>query len=110
MTISPGPPPDKPADGTRADRTSADDKAEVQCELLGFLAARAGGPVSADLDLFASGAISSVFAMELVVHLEQAYGVVIGGSDLRRDNFRTVEAMTALVARLRTVTVADNDS
>jgi methoxymalonate biosynthesis acyl carrier protein len=101
VTISPGPAPDG---------TPAVGEAKVERELLGFLAARTGAPVSADLDLFASGTISSLFAMELVVHLEQAYGVVIAGSDLRRDNFRTVEAMTALVVRLRMVTVADSDS
>jgi methoxymalonate biosynthesis acyl carrier protein len=88
----------------------ASDKAEIERELLAFLAARAGAPVSADLDLFASGTISSLFAIELVVHLEQTYGVAIAGRDLRRDNFRTVEAMTALVVRLRMVTVADSDS
>jgi len=42
-----------------------------------------------------------MFAMELVVHLESAFGLTIGGPDLKLDHFRTVTAMTALVLRLR---------
>lgn len=81
---------------------------EIEQELLGFLEARTGTPVPADLDLFASGTISSMFALELVVHLEQVFGVAIAGQDLRMDNFRTVKTMTALVLRLRMVSVADS--
>ncbi|MGH3708214.1 MAG: acyl carrier protein [Pseudonocardiaceae bacterium] len=54
-----------------------------------------------DRDLFASGGLSSLFAMELVVYLEKSCDVVIMGTDLRLDNFRTVRAMTALVCRLQ---------
>ena len=41
------------------------------------------------------------FAMEMVVFLEQSYRVTIVGGDLKIDNFRTVDAMTQLVLRLR---------
>jgi methoxymalonate biosynthesis acyl carrier protein len=57
--------------------------------------------VAADVDLFGSGLVSSLFALQLVVHLEQAFGVEVAGPDLTLDNFRTVDAMTALVLRLR---------
>ena len=53
-------------------------------------------------DLFASGLVSSMFAMQLVVHLESAYGIAIIGPELKLDNFRTVQAMANLVLRLRT--------
>ncbi|MCQ9130959.1 MULTISPECIES: phosphopantetheine-binding protein [Streptomyces] len=53
-----------------------------------------------DVDLFASGAVSSLFAMELVVFVEGAFGVQVEGADLAMDNFRTVERMSALVTRL----------
>lgn len=49
-----------------------------------------------------------MFAMELVVHLEQRYGVAILGEDLKLDNFRTVERMTSLVLRLLDAPVADH--
>ncbi|MER8157096.1 acyl carrier protein [Streptomyces sp. NPDC094472] len=65
-----------------------------------FVSERVKAEVPADQDLFGSGLVSSMFAMELVVHLEQAFSVQILGDDLKRDNFRTIEAMTALVVRL----------
>lgn len=73
----------------------------VRADLLAFLEQRTKQAVAADLDLFASGLVSSMFAMELVVHIESAFGLTIGGPDLKLDHFRTVDAMTALVLRLR---------
>jgi methoxymalonate biosynthesis acyl carrier protein len=74
---------------------------EVQEKLLAFLRERTRDEWSADRDLFTEGGLSSLFAMELVVHLETTFGVVVAGPDLRLANFRTVTAMTELVARLR---------
>ncbi|WKU05662.1 acyl carrier protein [Micromonospora sp. HUAS LYJ1] len=71
-------------------------------ELARFLTARTGRSWPPDTDLFATGGLSSLFAMELVVHLEQTYGVTVRGADLRLDNFRTLRRMVALVDRLRT--------
>ncbi|GLY15235.1 acyl carrier protein [Kineosporia rhizophila] len=58
-------------------------------------------PVPRDEDLFASGLVPSVVAMELIVHLEATYGIAITGPDLKLANFRTVERISALVQRLR---------
>lgn len=69
--------------------------------VLEFLEARTKRSWSPDEDLFASGAVSSLFAMELVVHLEQTFGIEITGDELTFDNFRTVRTMTELVGRLR---------
>jgi methoxymalonate biosynthesis acyl carrier protein len=73
----------------------------IKNELLAFLAERIKTTVEPDQDLFASGLVSSMFAMQLVVHLEEAYDIAIVGPDLKLDSFRTVETMTALVLRLR---------
>ena len=73
----------------------------VRTNLLAFLEQRTETVIEPDLDLFASGLVSSLFALQLVVHIEQSFGVAIGGSDLQLDNFRTVNAMAALVLRLR---------
>lgn len=73
----------------------------IEREIQDFLATRLKTTVPADADLFASGLVTSMFAMELVVHLEGTYSVAIVGSDLKLDNFRTVERMAALVTRLR---------
>jgi methoxymalonate biosynthesis acyl carrier protein len=69
--------------------------------LTAFLAERIKTEVAPYQDLFASGLASSMFAMQLVVHLEETYDIAIIGPELKLDNFRTVQAMTALVLRLR---------
>jgi methoxymalonate biosynthesis acyl carrier protein len=74
---------------------------EVEKELLSHLSDRLGTPVAVDQDIFDAGLVSSMFAMELVVHLERTYGVSVAGADLRLDNFRTPRRMAALVTRLR---------
>ncbi|AXX30647.1 acyl carrier protein [Actinosynnema pretiosum subsp. pretiosum] len=66
-----------------------------------FLAERTKQTWEPDTDLFASGTVTSMFAMELVVHLESTFDVVIDGPDLGLDSFRTVNTMTTLVLRLR---------
>jgi methoxymalonate biosynthesis acyl carrier protein len=84
------------------DQTTATLTAEaIEDALLAFLAERIKTEVAADQDLFKSGLVSSMFAMQLVVHLEESYDIAIIGPDLKLDNFRTVEAMTILVLRLR---------
>ncbi|GAB2629444.1 hypothetical protein Aab01nite_43270 [Paractinoplanes abujensis] len=73
----------------------------VEKELTAYLAERTGCEPAADQDLFASGVISSMFALQLVVHLEDEYDVEIIGPDLARENFSSVRAMSAMVQRLR---------
>ncbi|MFJ5178438.1 acyl carrier protein [Streptomyces griseoviridis] len=78
-----------------------DDPGGIENELLKFLELRTGKPWSPDMDVFGSGGLSSLFAMELVVHLERTYGVSVRGADLQMEHFRTARRMTALVDRLR---------
>lgn len=89
--------------------TATLDAAAVEQALLGFLTEQIKTEVSAEADLFGSGLVSSMFAMQLVVHLEEAYDIAILGPELNLDNFRTVKAMTALVLRLRAQQGADGD-
>lgn len=76
--------------------------------LFSFLEERIKAKVAIDQDLFKSGLVSSMFAMQLVVYLEERYDIAIIGPDLTLDNFRTVQAMTSLVLRLREASTADN--
>ncbi len=73
----------------------------IEKALTAFLAEHTKTEVAPDQDLFGSGLVSSMFAMQLVVHLEEAYDIAIIGGELKLDNFRTVQAMTSLVLRLR---------
>ncbi|QWF84527.1 acyl carrier protein [Amycolatopsis sp. CA-230715] len=88
---------------TTPDERSADDVdgEGIQRDLLAFLEERTKLQWAPDVDLFESRELSSMFAMELVVFLEQRFGVEIVGSDLNLANFRTVLLMVDLVRRLR---------
>jgi methoxymalonate biosynthesis acyl carrier protein len=68
--------------------------------LLRFLAERTARTYAPDDDLFAAGGISSLFALQLVLYLEQEFGVTVSGPELKLDNFRTAAAMAMLVRRL----------
>ncbi|MEU8180109.1 acyl carrier protein [Micromonospora sp. NPDC049044] len=48
-------------------------------------------------DIFALGFVNSLFAMELVLFLESTFEFTVPVDALRLENFRTVEAMAALV-------------
>ncbi|MEU3232445.1 acyl carrier protein [Nocardiopsis alba] len=82
------------------DQTTPLSRESVRDDLIGHLSSTLKTTVSADQDLFADGLVSSLSAMQLVVHLEQTYRIEITGRDLRMDSFRTVDAMVALVLRL----------
>jgi methoxymalonate biosynthesis acyl carrier protein len=86
------------------------DARAIEESLLAFLAEQIKTTVTADRDLFGSGLVSSMFAMQLVVHLEEAYDIAIIGGELKLDNFRTVQAMTSLVLRLRDASGAAGDA
>jgi methoxymalonate biosynthesis acyl carrier protein len=82
---------------------------DIEAGLLTFLTERIKTEVTTDQDLFSSGLVSSMFAMQLVVHLEETYDIAIIGPDLKLDSFRTVQAMTSLVLRLRGASGTDGD-
>jgi methoxymalonate biosynthesis acyl carrier protein len=72
----------------------------VEQSLLRFLQERTQLSWKRDQDLFAAGGVSSLFALQLVLYLEQEFGVAVSGPDLKLDNFRTVRSMAELVRRL----------
>ncbi|RSN45178.1 methoxymalonate biosynthesis protein [Amycolatopsis sp. WAC 04197] len=77
----------------------ADDR--IRNELRTFVRDRTGIETADGKDLFGQGLISSMFAMELVVYVEETFEVEIVGRDLALDNFRSIDAMATLVGRLR---------
>jgi methoxymalonate biosynthesis acyl carrier protein len=50
-------------------------------------------------DIFATGFVNSMFAMQLVQFVEQTFGIAVGSDDLEIDNFRSIDAIAALVTR-----------
>jgi acyl carrier protein len=59
-----------------------------------------GTDVPDDCDIFSLGFVNSLFAMELVMFVEKLTSARIPNHEVRLDNFRTVDAMTALVERM----------
>lgn len=52
-----------------------------------------------DEDIFSLGYVNSLFAMELVLFIEKHFGTQIPNEELDVENFRTIDAMVALVDR-----------
>lgn len=52
-----------------------------------------------DEDIFALGFINSLFAMQLVLFVESEFGFKVEDDDLDIENFRTLNALSALIER-----------
>ncbi|HEX2296772.1 MAG TPA: phosphopantetheine-binding protein [Actinomycetota bacterium] len=52
-----------------------------------------------DDDMFATGYVNSMFALQLVQFVEGEFGVTVDSDDLDLDNFRTVSAIAEFVER-----------
>lgn len=56
-----------------------------------------------DEDIFAVGFVNSMFAMQLVLFIEQEFQVTVENEDLELDNFRTINAMASLLERKKSI-------
>lgn len=52
-------------------------------------------------DIFALGFVNSLLAMQLVAFVEKEFGIKVEDEDLDLDNFRSIAAISGLVARKR---------
>lgn len=57
------------------------------------------GRLSDDDDLFSSGYVNSLFAMELVTFVERRFNIRIENEELNIDNFRSINAIASLVSK-----------
>lgn len=72
----------------------------VVSDIRGFLGQFVSDPdVPVDQDLFGSGLVNSLFAMQLVLHIESEYGLSISNEDLDFDNFKSLEAIAEFIER-----------
>lgn len=63
-----------------------------------FLAHRLSGrEIGDDVDVFETGYVNSLFAVQLVAFVEKEFELTLGPDDLEFDNFRTVAAIARLV-------------
>ncbi|MBF5033656.1 acyl carrier protein [Micromonospora sp. ANENR4] len=56
-----------------------------------------GLAVDDDEDIFATGYVNSLFAVQLVMFVENTFGVTANGDDLDIGNFRTINVIDAFV-------------
>lgn len=59
-----------------------------------------------DDDMFATGYVNSMFAMQLVQFVESEFGITVESDDLELDNFRTVGSIASFVERKMGAAVA----
>jgi acyl carrier protein len=52
-----------------------------------------------DDNLFESGIVNSLFAVQLMTFIEKAFGIEVGMDDLDIENFKSLSATTAFVTR-----------
>jgi D-alanine--poly(phosphoribitol) ligase subunit 2 len=57
---------------------------------------------SAEIDLIEAGLLDSLVLVELLLQLEQEFGIDVVMADLEIDDFRTVKSIAAFVTRLCT--------
>ncbi|MGE0491111.1 MAG: acyl carrier protein [Vulcanimicrobiota bacterium] len=50
-----------------------------------------------EADLFGSGYLTSLFALQLVMFLEKEFSIQLGPDDLQRANFQSFQALIGLV-------------
>jgi acyl carrier protein len=59
--------------------------------------------LQADEDIFALGFVNSLLAMQLVAFVEKEFAIQVEDADLDLDNFRSINAISSLIARKRGV-------
>jgi acyl carrier protein len=55
-------------------------------------------------DIFATGVVNSLFAMQLVMFIEKEFSIEINNNDLDLNNFKSIDAVSTLVASKSAVT------
>lgn len=63
-----------------------------------------GAAIDDDEDLFSSGHLDSLFAVQLVMWVERTFGMTVESADLDFENFRSIADIGAFVERKRSAT------
>ena len=73
---------------------------EIQTKIKTFLSKFFGNHnLQPDEDIFALGFVNSMFAMQLVLFVEQEFKIAIENEDLEFENFRTINSLANLIER-----------
>lgn len=67
-------------------------------QLKSFLTEASGiNDIDEHTELFSSGIVNSLFAIQLVMYLEKSFNIEIGMDDLNMDNFNSIAAICSFV-------------
>ena len=79
---------------------NTNDETEIRAKIRAFILAAIHVPDLTDDDnLFESGIVNSLFAVELMTFLEKAFAIEVGTDDLDIANFQSIEAAAGFVLR-----------
>ncbi len=79
---------------------SANDPKQVKETVRAFINSAINIEALADEEnLFESGIVNSLFAVQLMTFVERQYGIEIGMDDLDIENFKSISATAAFIAR-----------
>ena len=70
--------------------------------IMGFFQEKGKGEgLTVDTDLFGGGFVNSLFAFEIVLFLEDKFGLKIKSKEINQNNFRSIRSIAALIERLK---------
>lgn len=72
-----------------------------------FLARFLRNQLRDDDDIFAMGLVNSLFAMQLIMHIEKDFGITVEDQDLDINNFKSINRIDAFIERTRNATVRE---
>ncbi|MGN7610524.1 acyl carrier protein [Magnetococcales bacterium HHB-1] len=73
---------------------------EIMEEARDFIGQFISNPdIDADVDLFAEGLVNSLFAMQLVLFVEQKYGIKVENEDLDYENFKSLNTIVQFIQK-----------
>lgn len=76
------------------------DPSEIREAIRGFISRAVNlDKLGDDDDLFASGIVNSLFAVQLMTFIERTFGIEVQMDDLDMVNFKSLNATTAFVLR-----------
>lgn len=64
-----------------------------------YIESMISAPVADDDDIFRLGLVDSLFALQLVLFVEQEFGLRVEGEELDLDNFCSIDAISSFVSR-----------
>ena len=88
---------------------STDERQAIASKIAGFLSlhVRKSGLTEED-NIFESGFVNSLFAMQLVLFVEKEYDITVEDEDLEITNFQSIATITNFVCRKLCASTLDN--